>query len=345
VSARTQPDACAAAASDYVPESSLTRLNWGCGSHVAAGWINSDVKRTPEVDLVADIREGLPLPDDSVDCAVSVHALPELSYPELVPALIELRRVLKPGGALRLVLPNLDRAIDAYRAGRGDYFKVAPEEARSLGGRFVAHVLWYGYSRTPFTFDFAEELLLRAGYEQVRACEPGRTTSPFGRIVELDNRADESIHLEARKPREGSRPRLTYNLGVPGEELEIVDVAPDPGERVKGHFRARSGDGRKVEIVGWVLGQEQPATEVEVLADGTVAGRTPVAGERPDVAERFPDATEAATAGFRLELAAKGRGESQLEVFAVLKDESREPLGRIVVRTSRRGLLDVLRRS
>jgi hypothetical protein len=53
---------------------------------------------------------------------------------------------------------------------------------------------------------------------------------------------------------------------------------------------------------------------------------------------------EAATAGFRLELAARGRGESQLEVWAVLKDESREPLGRIVVQTGRRGLLQALRR-
>lgn len=136
-----------------------------------------------------------------------------------------------------------------------------------------------------------------------------------------------------------------YNRGVPGEELEIVDVAPDPGERVRGHFKARAGEARTVEIVGWALGREQQATAVEVLADGALAGRASVALERPDVAEKFPEAAAAASAGFRLELAAKGRGESELQVLAVLQDESREPLGRIVVRTSRRGLLDVLRRS
>lgn len=124
-----------------------------------------------------------------------------------------------------------------------------------------------------------------------------------------------------------------------------MDVVPDPGERVRGHFRARSGDGRTVEIVGWALGREQPATAVEVLADGAVAGRTSVALERPDVAEKFPEVAGAASAGFRLELVAKGRGEGQLDVFAVMEDESREPLGRIVVKTGRRGLLDVLRRS
>lgn len=77
--------------------SALRRLNWGCGGHVAPGWINSDVKDEPGIDLACDIRNSLPLETDSIDCAVSIHALPELAYPEIVPVLEELRRVLKPG--------------------------------------------------------------------------------------------------------------------------------------------------------------------------------------------------------------------------------------------------------
>jgi hypothetical protein len=138
--------------------------------------------------------------------------------------------------------------------------------------------------------------------------------------------------------------RLPYTPRVAGGELEIVDVAPDPGEGIRGHFQVRNEAGPKLEIVGWVLGQGAPAVEVEVRAEGSVAGRTPVAIDRPDVAEKFPDVVEAATAGFRLELMAQGGGESQLEVWAVLKDDSREPLGRILVRAPRRSLLDALRR-
>jgi predicted SAM-dependent methyltransferase len=331
---------------EYATESRLTRLNWGCGAHVAAGWINSDVKDESGVDLVADIRKGLPLQPDSVDYAVSVHALPELAYPELVPALSELRRVLKPDGVLRLVLPDLDRAIDAYRRGEEDYFKVAPDEVRSTSGRFIVHALWYGYSRSLFTCEFAEELLANAGFERVTACSYRRTSGPYGRIVELDNRPEESVYLEARKPRptSGRNGHLPYTFGVAADELEIVDVAQDPGTGVKGHFTVRKGDGRKVQIVGWALGEDAPVTEVEVLADGSSAGRTQVALERPDVAEHYPDATGAATSGFALELIAGGRGKSQLEIFAVLKDDSREPLGRIVVKAERRGLLGALRR-
>ena len=337
--------ALALAEVEYAVESPAVRLNWGCGAHLGIGWINSDVKQEAGVDLVADIRQGLPLESDSVDCAVSVHALPELPYRDLVPALEELRRVLRPEGALRLALPDFGRAIDAYRGGDSDYFDVPEEEARSIGSRFLVHSLWFGYSRSLFTLDFAAELLGRAGFERVQACAFGRTASPFGRIVELDNRERESFFVEARKPRSPrARQSLPYTAGVAGDELEIVEVTPDPGPRVRGHFRAREAGDLQLEIVGWVLGDEVPAVEVEVLAEGSVAGRAPVAVDRPDVAEKFPAVAEAATAGFRLELRARGSGESQLEVWAVLDDKSREPLGRILVRAARGAQSDSTRR-
>jgi hypothetical protein len=136
---------------------------------------------------------------------------------------------------------------------------------------------------------------------------------------------------------------LPYNRAVPGE-LEIRDIARDSSDRIESHFRVAGTEGPKLEIVGWVLGTESPATEVEVVSGGEVAGRTPVVLERPDVAELFPDLAEAATAGFRIELAAHGSGESELEVRVRLKDESRERLGLVLVRAGRRGLLDALRR-
>ena len=136
---------------------------------------------------------------------------------------------------------------------------------------------------------------------------------------------------------------LPYNRSVSGE-LEIRDIARDSSDRVEGHFRVAETDGPKLEILGWVLGTESPATEIEIVSGGEVAGRAPVVLERPDVAELFPDVPEAATAGFRIELAAQGSGESELEVRVRLKDESRERLGRVCVRADRRGLLDTLRR-
>lgn len=322
----------------------MRRLNWGCGDHVAPGWINSDVKERAEVDLVADIKAGLPLASDCLDYAVSVHALPELPYPELVPALRELRRVLKPGGVLRLVLPDLDRAIDAYRRGESGYFKVDPGEVESLGGRLIVQMLWYGYSRSLFTGDFAEELLEKGGFEQVRRCRYRQTASSFAEIVELDNREDESLYIEARKPSARTARILAYNRAPMSGQLEILDVAQTPSERVKGKFRVQRSDDQKLEIIGWVLGMKSPVTEIVVDSGSGEVGRTSVVLERPDVAKRFPDRPEASTAGFKLSMEAQGKGESQLNVWALLKDETREALGRIVVKSARRGFLGGLRR-
>lgn len=171
------------------------RLHWGCGAATARGWINSDLRPHAGVDMVGDILVGLPIDDDSIDYISSQHALPELGIYEQAPALRELRRVLKPGGVLRLCLPDLDRAIAAYQSGRADYFHIWDWD--SIGGNFITHVLWHNCTRTPFTYPFAEELLRKAGFDDVRRAAYRQTTSPFPEIIELDTRPDESFFVEA----------------------------------------------------------------------------------------------------------------------------------------------------
>jgi len=179
--------------------SGVRRLNWGCGEYPEPGWLNSDIKDVPGIDIVADVRTGLPLASDSIDYITSIHALPELPYPDLVPALTELRRVLKPGGVLRLALPDLDRGIAAYQRGDSGYFHVPDDDARSLGGKFITQMIWYGYSRSLFVHDFVEELLERAGFSRVEHCAYKQTASPWPEIVELDNRERESLFVEGVK--------------------------------------------------------------------------------------------------------------------------------------------------
>jgi SAM-dependent methyltransferase len=186
-----------AAQTTAAPAPPLRRLNWGCGSHPEPGWINSDRKSAPGIDISCDIRAGLPLADASIDYAVSIHALPEMPYPDLVPALSELRRVLKPGGVLRLGLPNLERAIDAYRRGDRDYFLIPDEEMRTIGGKLITQLVWYGYSRTMFVPEFVEELLCRARFSEVHHLGIGETVSSFPDIVALDDRPRESFFVEA----------------------------------------------------------------------------------------------------------------------------------------------------
>jgi SAM-dependent methyltransferase len=336
----------------------VKRLNWGCGEHVAAGWINSDVKDQEGVDLVADIRAGLPLPSESIDYAVSIHALPEFAYPELVPALEELRRVLAPGGTLRLALPDLRRGIEAYLGGEEGYFKVDPEEVSSPGGRFIVHMLWYGYSRSLFTADFALELLERVGFEDVRECSFGETASGIAEIVALDNREEESLFVEGRKPKRSRRSRRQgkswkdagrgYNPAVARREsIRVIEVAPaEPeGGLRKAHLDAPSTgaelDSNALKIVGWAVGKEQPVEAVEVWAGSEMVATTPVEIERPWVAGAFPDTPGAGNAGFRLVVQGSGEGRHELSVRGLVGGEC-APIGSIVLEIRRRGLISRL---
>ena len=186
-----------AAFQDHAVE--VRRLNWGCGGHPEPGWINSDIKDGPGIDLPGDIRHGLALDDDSIDYVASVHALLEIAYGDLVPVLRELHRVLKPGGVLRLVLPDLDKGIQAYLRGDEGYFLIPDEDAETLGGKLVVQMIWYGYSRSLFTRDFITELLRKAGFSEIARCEYRQTVSGFTEIVELDSREKESLFVEAAK--------------------------------------------------------------------------------------------------------------------------------------------------
>ena len=177
----------------------VRRLNWGCGGHTLPGWINSDQKEGPSIDLSCDIRKGLPLETGSIDYAVSIHALPEVPLDGIVPVLKELRRVLKPGGVLRLALPDLLKGVDAYRRGDRDYFLIPDEDAQSLGAKLITQLIWYGYSRTVFVPEFVEEMLKKAGFSRVVHSAYRRTSSPFAQIVDLDNREAESLFVEAYK--------------------------------------------------------------------------------------------------------------------------------------------------
>jgi SAM-dependent methyltransferase len=175
------------------------RLNVGCGMNPAPGWVNLDLREHAGVDLCCDVRRALPLGERSVDYAVAIHVLQDMVWAEIPAALAELHRVLRPGAVLRLGLPDLERAIDAYRRADASYFYVPDSDARKLGSKLVTQLVWYGSVRTPFTFDFAEELLVNAGFTQVERCAFRQTASRYPQIVELDNRERESLFVEAVK--------------------------------------------------------------------------------------------------------------------------------------------------
>jgi SAM-dependent methyltransferase len=172
------------------------RLNLGCGPAARPGWINVDRRPAPGLDARADARQ-LPFPDRSFDVVVASHVLQDLPYPDVRAALSQIRRVLRPGGVLRLGLPDLERAVRAWIDNDRRYFYIGDEDATSIGGKLCLQISWYGSVRTPFTWDFIEELAYRAGFRSVKRCAFGQTAGPWPEIVALDNRERETLFVEA----------------------------------------------------------------------------------------------------------------------------------------------------
>jgi SAM-dependent methyltransferase len=100
-------------------------LNLGCGRRRHPAWTNADLSpSTPEV-LQVDVREPLPFGDAEFDAVYASHVLEHLS-PSKGRALVrEIRRILRPGGIVRLVVPDLETLCRNYlseldKVGRGD---------------------------------------------------------------------------------------------------------------------------------------------------------------------------------------------------------------------------------
>jgi SAM-dependent methyltransferase len=177
----------------------VMRLQIGCGKFPRPGWINTDNKVRPGGDCVVDLRADLPFADGIFDYAAAIHVLPHIPLAGLAPALARVQRVLKPGGVLRLALPDLEKAIDAYRRRDTAYFAIPDAQWTSLGAKLVAQIVWHNDIRTPFTYDLAAEALAKAGFAAVARCDFRRTKSRYPEIVDLDNRERESLFVEATR--------------------------------------------------------------------------------------------------------------------------------------------------
>jgi SAM-dependent methyltransferase len=66
--------------------------------------------------LIADLRKGVPFPDASFDVVYHSNFLEHLDRPDARRFLLECRRLLRPGGLMRAVVPDLEERSRAYLA-------------------------------------------------------------------------------------------------------------------------------------------------------------------------------------------------------------------------------------
>lgn len=89
-------------------------LNLGCGHRFHKDWINLDIVSHSTYVQQYDFSEKIPFPDNTMDLVYHSHVLEHLEKKNAYHFLKECFRVLKTGGILRVVVPDLEGIILEY---------------------------------------------------------------------------------------------------------------------------------------------------------------------------------------------------------------------------------------
>jgi predicted SAM-dependent methyltransferase len=92
----------------------MIKLHLGCGTKHIEGFTNIDIRYLPGVDEVNNIRFLRNYKNDSVDLIYACHVLEHFSRWEYKNALTRWYEILKPGGVLRLAVPNFTAIASRY---------------------------------------------------------------------------------------------------------------------------------------------------------------------------------------------------------------------------------------
>lgn len=178
----------------------MNKLHVFCGPIYLDGWINLDISGSHKTDACGDILKA-EFEENSLDAIYGCHGLEHLNYPDDTVKFLELAyKWLKPGGVLRLAVPDLELAARAYMS-HGDlsflygkdfkayYHKDKPAERLNFFIKAWNHQICYD-------FDLLGSLLQDAGFKIIFRREPNESSIPD---FDHDRFVSESLYVEAIK--------------------------------------------------------------------------------------------------------------------------------------------------
>lgn len=175
-------------------------LNLGCGHKCYPGFVNADFfifRRREDIPRFwgLDLRYPLNCPDSYWDGVFTEHTCEHLHPVHVLALFRELLRSIKPGGYLRVVVPDLRKYVDYYegRHSHGMFSRWKPRgnALRSISQNYLHLSLWDA--------EMLSDCLTRAGFCEVKQCEFMKGEDPR-LLQDSPERAYESLYLEARKP-------------------------------------------------------------------------------------------------------------------------------------------------
>ncbi len=187
-------------------------VNIGAGESGRSGWINIDAFPRANISIVCDCRQKLPLPDGSARGVFTEHFFEHLEYYSEGPAFIrDAFRILRPGGTLRIVVPDAEQYLRAYctdgwapmislrklQADMTDPWLQVRVKSKMEMVNIVFRQL--GEHKFAYDYDTMELVLAEAGFTRIERSRFGVSRDPE-MAIDLESRARESMYVEATRP-------------------------------------------------------------------------------------------------------------------------------------------------
>jgi predicted SAM-dependent methyltransferase len=177
------------------------KLHLGCGEVKLDGWANVDLVGAGAADFIWDLRESLPFPAGSVNAIFHEHLLEHLTYWQGASLFGECRRLLRPGGILRVGVPDFGHYARDY-AGSGEFINQmrAYTPTRLLA---LAEVAYCHKHLSVWDGETLISLFRDSGFMQAETRRSGE--SSLGLAPDADYREPETVYVEGIAAREDER--------------------------------------------------------------------------------------------------------------------------------------------
>lgn len=145
-------------------------IHLGCGDIASPEFINVDARPGRRVHYVCDVTNLSIFDDSYADLVYACHVLEHICHNALRKTLWEWRRILKPGGILRLSVPDLDKILHIYESCSCDIHSIL---SPLMGGQEHKYNTHY----CVFNHKYLSERLKEVGFREIRQWEPERVAN------------------------------------------------------------------------------------------------------------------------------------------------------------------------
>lgn len=99
---------------NYLQNTTKPKLHIGGGWRRLDGWLNTDVELIPDV-MQMDATKRFPFGDGTFQYVYTEHMIEHVPYPQGTYMLRECHRVMRKGGVIRVITPDLAAILELYR--------------------------------------------------------------------------------------------------------------------------------------------------------------------------------------------------------------------------------------